>query len=105
MIRVLVGAALLTTAVVSTPARAGSDAYSATLGLFMGLTVGTLLNEAMRPPPPVYYAPAFPSPHVVWSPWQPYNPPIVYHRPQPTCGLIQVGTDHFGQPITQVFCR
>lgn len=101
MKRALVGLALAM-AMSATPARAGGDPY---LGLFLGLGVGALLVEAMRPPPPVYYAPAFPSPHVVWSPWQPYNPPIVYHRPQPNCGLIQIGTDQFGRPITQVYCR
>lgn len=104
MRRIMIGA-MVALGLAAQPAHAQSDAWAAGMfGAFAGLAIGGAIANATRPPP-AYYVPMSPSPHVVWSPWQPYNPPIVYHRPQPTCGLIQVGTDHFGQPITQVFCR
>ena len=43
-------------------------------GILGGLAAGAIIGSAVRPPPPVYYAPA------------PVNaPPPVYYAPAPTC--------------------
>ncbi len=72
----LLSASLLTVSLLAAPipAHAG-DGGAVAAGIIGGLAAGAIIGSAVRPPPPVYYAPA-----PVYAP-----PPPVYVAPAPTC--------------------
>jgi hypothetical protein len=65
----------LAVALAAAPIQARADGSAVAAGIIGGLAAGAIIGSALRPPPPVYYAPA-----PVYAP-----PPPVYVAPAPTC--------------------
>jgi hypothetical protein len=67
----------LAVSLLATPIQARADGGQIAAGIIGGLAAGAIIGSIVRPPPPVYYAPA---PVYVAPP-----PPPVYVAPTPAC--------------------
>jgi hypothetical protein len=65
----------LALSLLAAPMQARAENGQIAAGILGGLAAGAIIGSAMRPPPPVYYAPA-----PVYAP-----PPPVYYAPAPVC--------------------
>jgi hypothetical protein len=75
--KALVGTALALS-LLAAPIQARADGGQIAAGIIGGLAAGTIIGSMVRPPPPVYYAPA---PVYVAPPPPAYVAPTCYYAP------------------------